>query len=344
MASVPIVWLVSVLTGLAALALALSTRLPATARAFLCSFLLMIGAVGLLLGLRLSYGADWAGLVQSHFAVMITPLAYLGFWSLTQEDDKAWRGVLLRNGALILLAHIAMLLPLPLSADVLLFLVTSFYLARLALFVRTEPDAFVAVAPSDVPVLRVGLYTVLTLLGLMVAGDVAIVAAFLFAPEAYFLRFLSGGAGLLSAFVFVIALVGIPLLVSRRAPGLGLDEGPKQATREDQDLFAALTVLMEDKHLYTDSNLTLVRVARRLGVPARDVSNAVNRCGAENFSRTVNGFRIRSAQAMLRETDLPVTEIMLSCGFVSKSSFNTEFRRITGKTPSQFRAESLQRG
>lgn len=343
MLSVPIVWLVSVLTSLAALALALNTRLPLAARAFLCSFLLMIGAVGLLLGLRLSYGTVWAGLVQPHFAVMIAPLAYLGFWSLTQENDKAWRGGLLRNGALILLAHLAMLLPLPLSADVLLFLVASFYLARLALFVRYEGDAFVAVAPSDVPVVRVALCIVLTLLGLMVAGDVAIVAAFLFAPEAYFLRFLSGGAGLLSAFVFVIALVGIPLLVSRRVPSSGLDEAPRQATREDQDLFAALTALMEDKRLFTDSNLTLARVARRLGVPARDVSNAVNRCGAENFSRTINGFRIRSAQAMLNETDLPVTEIMLSCGFVSKSSFNTEFRRITGTTPSEFRAKGQTR-
>jgi AraC-like DNA-binding protein len=31
---------------------------------------------------------------------------------------------------------------------------------------------------------------------------------------------------------------------------------------------------------------------------------------------------------------------MFEAGFVSKSSFNTEFRRVTGKTPSQFRAET----
>jgi AraC-like DNA-binding protein len=30
---------------------------------------------------------------------------------------------------------------------------------------------------------------------------------------------------------------------------------------------------------------------------------------------------------------------MFDAGFVSKSSFNTEFRRIVGQTPSQFRAE-----
>lgn len=344
MLSVPIVWLVSVLTGLAALALALSNRLPATARLFLCSFLLLVGAVGLLLGLRLSYGAHWAGLLQPHVAVMITPLAYLGFWSLTQEDDRALPRALLGNGALILAAHLVMLLPLPLSADVLLFLVASFYLVRLALFVRYGPDAFIAVAPADVPLVRIGLYVVLTLLGLMVAGDAIIVAAILFAPEAYFLRFLSGGAGLLSAFVFVIALIGIPLLVAKGAPGSRAGEPPRQASDADHALFAALTDLMEDKQLFTDSNLTLARVARRLGVPAREVSNAVNRCADENFSRTINSFRIRCAQSMLRETDLPVTEVMLSCGFVSKSSFNTEFRRITGTTPSQYRADNQTGG
>lgn len=305
----------------------------------------MVGLVALFLGFRLSYNADWAGFLQPHAAVMVAPLAYLGFWSLTQDDEKAWRTTLLKNGGLILLAHLAMLLPLPLSPDVILFLVASIYLVKLAFFMRYEPDMFAAVAPSDFPTLRLGLYSVLALLALMVAGDVAIVAAILFAPEAFFLQFLSGAAGLLLAFVFVVALVGIPLLVSRPIPGhrvsgKGRDDRRRQtSTREDEELFGALTHLMDEKHLYNDCNLTLIRVARRLGVPARDVSNAVNRCTDENFSRYVNGFRIRSAQVMLRETDLPITEIMLSCGFISKSSFNTEFRRITGQTPSRYRAD-----
>jgi AraC-like DNA-binding protein len=298
----------------------------------------MVGAVGLLLGLRLSYEANWAGLLQPHVAVMITPLAYLGFWSLTQEDEQAVHLALLRNGALILVVQLAMLLPLPLSTDIVLFLIACFYLARLALLLRTQADDYVAVAPADVSLVRLGLYAVLFLLGLMVAGDAIIVAAILFAPETHFLRFLSGGAGVLSACVFVLALIGIPLLMGQRDPEAGTKALSRQASDADRNLYQALTDLMEDKRLYTDSNLTLARTARRLGVPARDVSQAVNRCAAENFSRTINGFRVRSAQTMLRETDLPVTEVMLSCGFVSKSSFNTEFRRITGTTPSAFRA------
>ena len=74
-------------------------------------------------------------------------------------------------------------------------------------------------------------------------------------------------------------------------------------------------------------------------MPIRDVSNATNRLTGENFSRYVNGFRVRHAQRALLETDLPITEVMFDAGFVSKSSFNTEFRRVVGQTPSQYRAK-----
>jgi AraC-like DNA-binding protein len=71
----------------------------------------------------------------------------------------------------------------------------------------------------------------------------------------------------------------------------------------------------------------------------RNVSNAINNTTSENFSRYIKGFRIRHTQEALHETELSITEIMFETGFVSKSSFNTEVRRLTGKTPSQFRAE-----
>jgi AraC-like DNA-binding protein len=99
-----------------------------------------------------------------------------------------------------------------------------------------------------------------------------------------------------------------------------------------------LNGIMKDKELFRDSNLTLARVAKRLSVPARDLSGAINRVTAENFSRFINGHRIAYAQSALLETDLPVTEVMFEAGFLSKSSFNTEFRRVTGLTPSQFRS------
>ena len=94
---------------------------------------------------------------------------------------------------------------------------------------------------------------------------------------------------------------------------------------------------MAKTQIYRDPNLTLARLGRRLHNPARAVSNAVNRCTGENVSRYINAFRVQHAAALLETSDLSVTEVMLEAGFQSKSTFNTEFRRVLGTTPTLYR-------
>ncbi|POF34582.1 helix-turn-helix domain-containing protein [Roseibium marinum] len=337
MITVPFVWLVSVLTTIAAFALAQEARLTGAARFFLCLFLLALAAIGVLLGFRLSFDAAWAARVQPFVAVMVAPSAYLGFAALTQDGGANWRGTLLVNGAPVVLVQLAMLADFPASADVFVLGITSFYLFRMARLLFCDADEFVHVAPNAMRILRLAIHGTCILLGMMVAADLLIVAASLLAGDGFIMTFLTGMSGVLTAFVFVAALVGASMLPGIRKDGaVKADEQPGDS---DRAVMSALDALMSEKHIYTDSNLTLARVARRLSVPARDVSAAINRVTGENFSRYINGFRVRHAQKTLRETSLPITEVMFEAGFVSKSSFNTEFRRITGQTPSRFRAK-----
>lgn len=335
MITLPLVWLVSVLTTIAAYALAQDTRSPFPARLFLCTFLLTLSVIGMLLGFRLSFDALWAARVQPLVAVMVAPSAYLGFAALTQDGVSKWRNTLVANGVPVATAQLAILADIPVSADVFVLGITSVYLFRIARLLRWGADDFVHVAPHSLLILRSAIYATIVLFGLMVATDLSIVAASLFAGDAFILTFLTGASGVFTAFIFVIALVGAPML-------LGITKTAsikaEQATDSDRAMLATLDALMSKKLIYRDSNLTLARVARRLSVPVRDVSTAINRISGENFSRYINGFRVRHAQNALRETDLPITEVMFDAGFVSKSSFNTEFRRIVGQTPSQFRA------
>jgi AraC-like DNA-binding protein len=48
--------------------------------------------------------------------------------------------------------------------------------------------------------------------------------------------------------------------------------------------------------------------------------------------------RVERAQELLRNGDLPVTEICLAVGFQSLGSFSAAFRRVTGMTPTAYRA------
>ena len=104
----------------------------------------------------------------------------------------------------------------------------------------------------------------------------------------------------------------------------------------DKALMAHLDTVLETRKLYLDPDLTLTRLARVLQVPVKRLSAAINRSTGDNVSRYVNGYRIREACRTL-EGGASVTDAMLACGFNTKSNFNREFLRVTGRTPSSWR-------
>lgn len=332
----PITWLVSVLTAVAAYVLAWDARLPLRARVFLCLFLLCLSSIAVLLGMRVSFDWLWPANLQPFVAILPAPAAYLGFVALMQDSRVRWKQTLLRNGGLIGVALLGLLLPLPASQDVFILAVNSIYLVGLARLLGRSRDDFSAVPDHATNVLRAAIYTTIALVGLMVAADGLVFAVSLVARDTQLMEFLTGVSGLFAGFILVVALVGIPLLLRGRRNGGSLIAAPSDA---DRALMLALDRIMKSKELFRDSNLTLARVAKRLSVPARDLSGATNRVTGENFSRLITGYRIDYAKRALLASDLPITEIMYEAGFLSKSSFNTEFRRMIGQTPSQFRAK-----
>lgn len=116
-----------------------------------------------------------------------------------------------------------------------------------------------------------------------------------------------------------------------------LDDGEAASRQRDTAIIADLEQLLAGQKLYRDGELTLARLARRLGLPAKRVSEAINRQTGENVSRYVNGFRIADACAAI-EAGQSVTEAMLGSGFATKSNFNREFRRVTGRAPTEWAA------
>lgn len=134
--------------------------------------------------------------------------------------------------------------------------------------------------------------------------------------------------------------LGLLALAAERMAGNAAAEGPAEAgvpSEDDQALVARLDALMQSRQLWRDPDLTLAQLARRLSVPAKRLSAAVNLVTGDNISRHVNGYRIRAASAALRG-GASATEAMLEGGFITKSNFNREFRRITGKAPTEWQA------
>jgi AraC-like DNA-binding protein len=111
---------------------------------------------------------------------------------------------------------------------------------------------------------------------------------------------------------------------------------PNHPTEADAEVMARLGQLLAERKLYLDPDLTLSQLARRLRLPAKALSGAINRSTGGNVSRHVNALRIEDACRRLAAGE-SVTSAMLHSGFNTKSNFNREFARVTGQTPSEWR-------
>ncbi|WVX51597.1 hypothetical protein ROLI_046990 (plasmid) [Roseobacter fucihabitans] len=114
---------------------------------------------------------------------------------------------------------------------------------------------------------------------------------------------------------------------------------PPQTSQKDVEIVATLEAFLTREPMHLDPNLTLARLARRLHLPEKRVSIAVNRATGANVSRYVNSWRIRHACKLI-ENGTSVTNAMLESGFNTKSNFNREFLRETGVAPSKWQSKA----
>jgi AraC-like DNA-binding protein len=123
------------------------------------------------------------------------------------------------------------------------------------------------------------------------------------------------------------------------APAAIIDpaEAPPSAETalQDKEILETLDGLLRREKTYLDPDLTLLRLARRLHLPEKRISAAVNRATGGNVSRHINTWRIEHA-CRLMVAGQSVTSAMLGSGFNTKSNFNREFLRVTTLSPSDW--------
>jgi len=146
------------------------------------------------------------------------------------------------------------------------------------------------------------------------------------------------------SFVFY-ALILLLLFHKRRDELIFLEMKKYQSNKLDPAeaklIGEQLKKVIEDNDLFLDSNLSLQKIGGILKVPTVKISQTLNEyCGA-NFNDYVNTYRISAAKEMILRQNSSYTfdAIAMDCGFNSKSTFYTAFKKHTGMTPSQFRSQ-----
>jgi AraC-like DNA-binding protein len=121
--------------------------------------------------------------------------------------------------------------------------------------------------------------------------------------------------------------------ISGRYEKSGLDAGRMDAYE------ATLAAYMRKSKIYLDPDLSLDGLASKMKMSKHHLTQLLNERIMKNFYNFINEYRIGEAIDRLNNPALQVNILSLAfdCGFNSRSSFNSYFKKITGHTPSAYR-------
>jgi YesN/AraC family two-component response regulator len=100
--------------------------------------------------------------------------------------------------------------------------------------------------------------------------------------------------------------------------------------------------LMTSDKIYQDLEMSLESVSNLLAIKPHQLSHILNTQYHTTFTDYVTKYRIESAKRILAEDpQVTILSVCYQVGFNSKSQFNTVFKKLTGKTPKEFRKQPV---
>lgn len=131
--------------------------------------------------------------------------------------------------------------------------------------------------------------------------------------------------------------VGAALLTTRRAQW--------QPSRNEEKLPAAIGGLAKWQERRAkefiaarlDSKLSISEIAEACGLSVSHFTRAFHQTTGLSPHRWLTERRIERAQALIRDVELPLSEIAVTCGFADQSHFTRVFTGVVGKSPGAWR-------
>ena len=168
--------------------------------------------------------------------------------------------------------------------------------------------------------------------------------------------------------VFAIALINLQRLFSIVSPaftyqpelmetmsprGAGIVSEPESAKAAGDMKTSARSASIDEivrtwmsssKKMYLQEGLTLGDTANQMGISQRLLSDFLNNIYDMNFNSWINGLRIEEIQKQLASgTKSSMAELAQMAGFADASAMSKAFKKITGETPSHYRASHVEK-
>ena len=105
------------------------------------------------------------------------------------------------------------------------------------------------------------------------------------------------------------------------------------------EIQSDLNQLMQQQKLFCTPELTLTMVAQALDVHPNTLSQVINRAEGKNFFDYINSLRVAEFKEKVAKPEnqkYTLLALAYECGFNSKTSFNRNFKKSTGKSPTEY--------
>lgn len=135
---------------------------------------------------------------------------------------------------------------------------------------------------------------------------------------------------------------------SRSFMDLSMEKYRKSSLNEPlkQQILRNIREEFEKKDYFAENLASLSDLAKRIGESPHHVSQVINEKLGKNFFELLASYRVEKAKKILEDDisgRLTVEEVSEMVGYNSKTAFNNVFKKITGKTPSEFRKSATSR-
>jgi AraC-like DNA-binding protein len=108
------------------------------------------------------------------------------------------------------------------------------------------------------------------------------------------------------------------------------------------DIHEALIHVVDKQKIYKDAELTLSSLASHLDIHPNYLSQVINQVEEKNFYDYINLKRVEEFKKLVAQPDsqkYTLLALAYDCGFNSKTSFNRNFKKATGLSPSEYLKE-----
>ncbi|WP_350293174.1 helix-turn-helix domain-containing protein [uncultured Croceitalea sp.] len=107
---------------------------------------------------------------------------------------------------------------------------------------------------------------------------------------------------------------------------------------EAESLSEQLNYLLDKEKLFTDANLKLSDVASRMNILPHTLSQLINDNLGKSFTTLINEYRVKEAQHLIESNaNIKLEAVGYDCGFNSKSTFYSVFKKVTSTTPAKYK-------